>query len=107
MPHFVCTRDMAMIPVGADGEPRLDLLIRKPMTIANCEDYRKSKWDMSYHQLGEPQEANSVCIDDFVIQYNFLRNHTSLKGRTPAQATGPNLPIEKGWGDLIQWAAAH
>jgi hypothetical protein len=40
---------MVMIPVGAEGEPRLDLLIKKPRTIANCEDYRKSKWDMRYH----------------------------------------------------------
>ena len=28
----------------------------------------------------------------------------SLKGKTPAQATGLDLPLENGWGDLIQWA---
>jgi transposase-like protein len=44
------------------------------------------------------------ALDGFVIQYNFLRNHTTL-GKTPAQATGLDLPIEKGWGDFIQWAA--
>jgi putative transposase len=43
------------------------------------------------------------ALDGFLIQYNFLRNHTTL-GRTPAQATGLNPPIKKGWGDLIQWA---
>jgi len=42
-------------------------------------------------------------LDGFVIQYNFIRNHMTL-GRTPAQATGLNLPFERGWGDLIQWA---
>ena len=31
---------MVMIPIGADGESRPDLLIKKPRTIANCEDYR-------------------------------------------------------------------
>jgi hypothetical protein len=41
---------MVLMPVGAEGEPRLDLLIKKPRTTANCEDYRKSKWDMPYHQ---------------------------------------------------------
>ncbi len=25
-------------------------------------------------------------------------------GRTPAQATGLNLPIDNGWGDMIQWS---
>jgi hypothetical protein len=39
-----------MIPMGADEESRLDLLIKRPRTIANCEDYRKSKWDMSYQR---------------------------------------------------------
>jgi len=44
------------------------------------------------------------ALDGFVIQYNFLRNHTTL-GKTPAQATGLNLPFENGWGDMIQWAS--
>jgi transposase-like protein len=43
-------------------------------------------------------------LDGYVIQYNFLRPHTSLGGWTPAQAAKLNLPIENGWGDLIQWA---
>jgi hypothetical protein len=43
---------MVMIPVGEDGEPRPGLLVMKPRTIANCEDYRKSRWDMPYHQEG-------------------------------------------------------
>jgi hypothetical protein len=38
-----------MVPVGSDGEPRPDLLIKPPRTIAGSEDYRKSKWDMPYH----------------------------------------------------------
>jgi len=43
------------------------------------------------------------ALDGFVIQYNFLRNHTTL-GKTPAQATRLDLPIEKSWGDMIQWS---
>jgi transposase-like protein len=43
-------------------------------------------------------------LDGFVIQYNYIREHMSLKGKTPAQATGLDLPIENGWGDLIQWS---
>jgi hypothetical protein len=41
---------MVMIWVGADGEPRFGLPIKKPRTIANCEDYCKTKWDVRYHQ---------------------------------------------------------
>jgi len=52
------------------------------------------------------KEGARNALDGFVIQYNFLRNHTTLDG-TPAQATGLDLPIEKGWGDLIQWAQMH
>lgn len=82
-----------MNPVGVDGELRPNLQIEKTQAIASCEDYRKSKtW------------ARNV-LGDFVIQYNFLRNHATL-GKKPAQATGLNLPIEKGWGDMIQWSAS-
>jgi len=44
------------------------------------------------------------ALDGFVIQYNFLRRHMALIGRTPAEAARLKLPIENGWGDLIQWA---
>lgn len=40
----------------------------------------------------------------FVLYYNFLRPHTSLSGRTPAEASGIDLPFEDGWGDLVRWS---
>jgi transposase-like protein len=43
-------------------------------------------------------------LDGFVVQYNFLRRHMALVGRTPAERAGIRLPIENGWGDLIQWS---
>jgi len=52
---------------------------------------------------GSLQGARNA-LDGFVIQYNFLRPHMSLLGRTPAGVAGLRLPIENGWGDLIQWA---
>ena len=45
------------------------------------------------------------ALDGFIIQYNFLRRHMALVGRTPAEKAGIRLPIENGWGDLIQWAS--
>ena len=49
-------------------------------------------------------EGAENWLDGFVIQYNFIREHMSLDGKTPAQATGLDLPLDNGWGDLIQWA---
>ena len=44
------------------------------------------------------------ALSGFVIQYNYLRPHMALHGDTPAITAGIRLPIENGWGDLIQWA---
>jgi hypothetical protein len=41
------------------------------------------------------------------IDYNFLRPHLALGGRTPAQAAEINLPFEDGWGDLMGWATVY
>ena len=41
------------------------------------------------------------------IDYNFLRPHLSLEGRTPAQAAQIVLPFNDGWGDLITWATVY
>jgi putative transposase len=45
-------------------------------------------------------------LSGFVIQYNFLRPHTSLNGNTPAVKAGLDFQIVNGWGDLIQWSIA-
>ena len=37
------------------------------------------------------------------IQYNFLRKHSSLNGRTPAQVAGITIPF-RNWEDLIEYA---
>ena len=53
------------------------------------------------------REGASNALDGFVIQYNYLRKHTALAGRTPAEKAGLKLPFENGWGDLIQWSNAQ
>lgn len=42
--------NMPMIPLGSDGEPRPDLVIKRKSEAYAPEDHRKSKWDMPYHQ---------------------------------------------------------
>jgi len=41
------------------------------------------------------------------IDYNFLRPHISLGGKTPAQAAQIELPFNDGWGDLMVWATVY
>ncbi|MGQ0797002.1 MAG: IS6 family transposase [Methanobacteriota archaeon] len=41
------------------------------------------------------------------VDYDFLRPHLALEGRTPAQAAQVNLPFEDGWGDLMVWATVY
>jgi transposase-like protein len=44
----------------------------------------------------------SKWLDGYVVNYNFVKPHLALKGKTPAQAAG--LDIKADWGDLIQEA---
>lgn len=39
-------------------------------------------------------------LDGYVVNYNFVKPHIALKGRTPAQAAG--LQTKADWGNLIQ-----
>lgn len=41
-------------------------------------------------------------LDGYVVNYNFVKPHISLKGKTPAQASG--LDLKADWGELIQEA---
>jgi len=41
------------------------------------------------------------------IDYNFLRPHLSLGGRTPARAAEIELPFNDGWRDLMTWATVY
>jgi hypothetical protein len=50
MQYHVGETNMPMIPLGGDGEPRPDLVIKRKSEAYVFEDCRKSKWDMPYHQ---------------------------------------------------------
>ena len=43
----------------------------------------------------------------FCVHYNFIREHSSLNGQTPAQKAKINLPFEDGWGDMIYWSTVY
>ncbi len=42
-----------------------------------------------------------------VIDYNFLRPHLSLGGKTPAEVAEIELPFNDGWGDLVTWSTVY
>jgi transposase-like protein len=50
------------------------------------------------------KSPNTKIPDGFVVHYDYLRGHQSLKGNTPAKEAQIELPFEDGWGDLINWA---
>jgi transposase-like protein len=48
-----------------------------------------------------------VLLKGWVIHYNYIRPHQSLRGKTPAQVAGIDLGLENGWFDLINLAIKH
>ncbi len=52
-------------------------------------------------------KTTKTLADGFCVHYNFMREHGSLKGKTPAQKAKIDLPFEDGWGDMIYWATAY
>lgn len=49
------------------------------------------------------EESAQAIIDGFRVYYNFIRPHTSLNGKTPAEAAGIDLGLnENKWMNLIK-----
>mgnify|MGYP001589054940 CR=1 FL=1 len=51
-------------------------------------------------------EAASIVLDGFVVDYNFLKEHSHLDNTPPARVAGLGAGI-RNWGDLIDRAMAH
>jgi transposase-like protein len=48
------------------------------------------------------EETVRTLLEGWVVHYNYVRKHQTLKGRTPAQASGLN--IEPDWNTLVKEA---
>ena len=48
--------------------------------------------------------ANTPLAEGNRIQYNFVKPHMGLEGKTPAQVTGANV---KGWKELLRRAVTN
>lgn len=52
-------------------------------------------------------ETGHAILRGLTIQYDLMRPHMALGDRTPAQASGIDLPFEDGWANLIDWATIY
>ena len=48
--------------------------------------------------------ATKAMLDGWFVYYNFLRPHSALKGKTPAEVAGINLDLTNRWESLIDLA---
>ncbi len=49
----------------------------------------------------DKSETHQLILEGFVLNYNYLRPHESLKGKTPAEAAKVDFPY-KSWLDVIK-----
>lgn len=51
------------------------------------------------------EKPDSPILEGYEIFHNFVRPHTALKGKTPAEAAGIKVEGENRWLTLIQNAS--
>jgi len=52
----------------------------------------------------DSMEKTELLLKGWFVHYNFLRPHSSLKGKTPAQAAGIDIDVSNRWESLIELA---
>ncbi len=53
------------------------------------------------------QEMTESMLKVWFVYYNFLRPHSALNGKTPAEASGIELDLENSWESLIYMATKY
>lgn len=61
--------------------------------------------DMLRSRRGMDQDSRTeLMLDGWFVYYNFLRPHSALNGKTPAEASGIKLDLSNRWKSLIDLA---
>lgn len=81
--------------VGINGRVHQNMIERLHGTL---KDMIRSRRGM------DQMDKTGAMLDGWFVYYNFLRPHSSLGGKTPAQAAGIELNLENRWESLIDLA---
>jgi transposase-like protein len=81
--------------VGINGRVHQNMVERLHGTL---KDMLRSRRGMSQN------DTTKVMLDGWFVHYNFLRPHSSLGGKTPAEVAGIKLDLPDRWESLIDLA---
>ncbi len=81
--------------VGINARPNQNMIERLHGTL---KDMLRARRGM------DQSERTETMLDGWFVYYNFLRPHTSLGGKTPAEVAGIKLDLTNRWESLIDLA---
>lgn len=81
--------------VGINARPHQNMIERLHGTLKDMIRTRRGMDQM---------DKTETMLDGWFVYYNFLRPHSSLGGKTPAEAAGIKLNLENRWESLIDLA---
>lgn len=96
-------RDAMEQAYGADSKH----IVSKPFIDKDLSTNLMERWngtlkDRLKPMRGMDRNANfQLILDGFVFYYNYLRPHTGIGGKTPAEAAKAGYPY-KSWGDVVR-----
>ena len=59
------------------------------------------------YERSKSEETVEIILSGWFVFYNFIRPHESLKGKTPAEAVGPDLGLKHKRHELIELATIY
>ena len=77
------------------------LLTKKVGGIIKCQEKRKQIEVLRNFLIHSPQLHHLTLVGDWLVHYNYLRPHTALDDKTPAEVAGIAYPY-KNWLDIIR-----
>lgn len=88
---------------GADSKH----IVTKPFTEADLSTNLMERWNGTLKDRLKPMRGMDrntnlqLILEGFVFYYNYLRPHTGIGSKTPAEVAGVGYPY-KSWGDVVR-----